>query len=75
VLVDVLTACSKIRAVEDLQTRRQDLLVEEFVLLANSIDWQAVQGDEVLLQLLTKASHELMHAAHLAIPMSVPSYA
>ena len=73
--VEVLPTCSQIRAVEDLQTRRQDLLVEEFVLLANSIDWQAVQGDEVLLQLLTKASHELMHAAHLAIPMSVPSYA
>ena len=75
VVVEVLSACSKIRAVEDLQTRRQDLLVEEFVLLANSIDWQAVQGDEGLLQLLTKASHELMHAAHLAIPMSVSSSA
>jgi hypothetical protein len=50
-------------------------LVEEFVLLANSIDWQAVQQDEGLLQMLTKARHELMHAAHLAIPMSVPSYA
>jgi truncated hemoglobin YjbI len=73
--VEVLPTCSQIRAVEDLQTRRQDLLVEEFVLLANSIDWQAVQQDEGLLQMLTKARHELMHAAHLAIPMSVPSYA
>lgn len=75
VVAEVLPACSQIRAEEDLQTRRQDLLVEEFVLLANSIDWQAVQGNEVLLQLLTKASHELMYAAHLAIPMSLPSYA
>jgi hypothetical protein len=49
--------------------------VEEFVAMANSIDWQAVEGDERLYSLLTKARHELMYAAHLAIPMSVRSYA
>jgi hypothetical protein len=49
--------------------------VEEFVAMANSIDWQAVEGDECLYSLLTKARHELMYAAHLAIPMSVRSYA
>ena len=49
--------------------------LEELVWLTKSIDWQAVEGDERLYQLLTKARHELMYAARLAIPGSVPSYA
>ena len=52
-----------------------DERLEELVWLTKSIDWQVVQGDERLYQLLPQARHELMYAAHLAIPGSVPSYA
>jgi hypothetical protein len=61
-------------AVEKKNNASIGTLVEEFVSIANSIDWQAVEGDERLYSLLTKARHELMYAAHLAIPMSIPSY-
>ena len=52
-----------------------EYLVEELVFLVTSIDWQAVQSDERLYPLPAKAHHELMYAAHLAIPGSVHSYA
>lgn len=57
------------------QSASIDERLEELVLLTKSIDWQVVEGDERLYQLLTKARHELMYAAHLAIPGSVTSYA
>jgi hypothetical protein len=62
-------------AAEVTHSASMNTLVEEFVFLANSIDWQAVQVDNDLLQVLSNSRHELMYAAHLAIPVSIPSYA
>ena len=43
-------------------------MVERFTLLAQSIDWQAVQDSPVLQEILIPVSNQIMLAAHLAIP-------